>query len=216
MDTSKLIKKHPNQLFLVVFLITLCALAANIYRDIDTLISIKNKNSVTDDALSQTEEKQTTVEKPSYSIQGILNANLMGKKKKIQDIIPDDLPETRLKLSLVGTFTDSLEGEASALISEEGKPSDRYFVGDTIPGGATLSAVRKSSVTLEREGKYEVLYYPHHKTYGQNTSTSRKRRNRQNSTTTYSNTAPSNDQLSLKQRLEKLRQQRQQHANKTQ
>ena len=75
-----------------------------------------------------------------------------------------NLPETRLDLTLKGTFTHKDSDKASALIAENSKSTARFFVGDEIPGGAELIAVRKGEITLRRNGQDELLKLPFLKT----------------------------------------------------
>lgn len=70
-----------------------------------------------------------------------------------------DLPKTDLKLVLVGAMTDSDPKKASALIQADGQ-TRRFYVGDNIPGGAVLHEVLSDSVVLQRDGRYETLFFP--------------------------------------------------------
>ena len=80
---------------------------------------------------------------------------------KPQEIAPEQLPETRLNLLLKGTFTHEDSDKASALIAENNKKTTRFFVGDDIPGGAKLIAIRKGEITLRRNGQDELLKLPY-------------------------------------------------------
>jgi type II secretory pathway component PulC len=72
---------------------------------------------------------------------------------------PTDLPKTDLKLVLVGAMTDSDPQKASALISADNQ-TRRFYVGDSIPGGAVLHEVLADSVVLKRDARYETLFFP--------------------------------------------------------
>ncbi|HSC75381.1 MAG TPA: type II secretion system protein N [Pseudomonadales bacterium] len=72
---------------------------------------------------------------------------------------PADLPKTDLKLVLVGAITDSDPKKASALIQADTQ-TRRFYIGDNIPGGAVLHEVLSDSVVLERDGRYETLFFP--------------------------------------------------------
>lgn len=78
-----------------------------------------------------------------------------------QEIVPEQLPETRLNLILKGTFTHEDNDKASALIEENNKNTARFFVGDAITGGAELIAIRKGEITLRRNGQDELLRLPY-------------------------------------------------------
>lgn len=69
----------------------------------------------------------------------------------------ESLPETRLELRLIGTFTHSDARQASALIAEEGSDARQIFVGETIIEDAVLVQVQKGYVTLRRNGQDEIL-----------------------------------------------------------
>ncbi|HQQ63362.1 MAG TPA: type II secretion system protein N [Pseudomonadales bacterium] len=69
---------------------------------------------------------------------------------------PAELPKTDLKLVLVGAITDTDPKLASAIIDAD-RQVKRYFVGDSIPGGAVLHDVLADSVVLKRENRYETL-----------------------------------------------------------
>lgn len=131
------------------------------------------------------------------------------------------LPETRLNLTLKGTFTHIDSSKASALIAENSNNTERFFVGDEIPGGAELVAVRKGEITLRRNGQDELLKLPYLKTDERITQNSRRRmpsskqtspvsRSSQTETNSNSNKSLTNvtnnsHQQQLKDRLAKLR-----------
>lgn len=66
-------------------------------------------------------------------------------------------PETRLKLQLVGVVFDRDTDDGLAIISEPGKPQKTYRKGEKIPGDATLVAVERERIILERNGRPETL-----------------------------------------------------------
>jgi len=72
----------------------------------------------------------------------------------------EKLPETRLNLTLAGTFTHIEASQASALIGESGRQSKRYFVGEEVPGNAELVEVKAGTVVLRRNGQDELLRLP--------------------------------------------------------
>ncbi len=131
------------------------------------------------------------------------------------------LPETRLDLTLKGTFTHKDNDKASALISENSKSATRFFLGDKIPGGAELIAVRKGEITLRRNGQDELLKLPYLKTderiiqnsqrrtpsSKQTSSVSRNSQTESNSNSNKSLTNVTNNphQQQLKDRLARLR-----------
>jgi len=122
-----------------------------------------------------------------------------------------DIPETRLDLVLKGTFTHAENEKASALIAPSNKKTDRYFVGDQVPGGAELVAVHRGEVILRRNGQDESLKLPMLK---EDEKTTRKlSRQRATSMAQASSTTPaenfkatnSTQHRKLKERLARLR-----------
>ncbi|KUJ84815.1 hypothetical protein AWR36_004020 [Microbulbifer flavimaris] len=71
-----------------------------------------------------------------------------------------NIPITQLNLVLSGVLDNSEENKASALVAERGKPAQRLFVGDRLPGGAELYSVATDHIILRRNGKMEKLTYP--------------------------------------------------------
>ncbi|WP_323844154.1 type II secretion system protein N [Microbulbifer magnicolonia] len=71
-----------------------------------------------------------------------------------------NIPITQLNLVLSGVLDSSAKDKASALVAEKGKPAQRLYVGDTLPGGAELYSVAVDHVVLRRNGKMEKLTYP--------------------------------------------------------
>lgn len=71
-----------------------------------------------------------------------------------------NIPDTRLQLELKGAFTSSNTASASALVAEKGKTAKRYYVNDSLPGGAVLTQVDSDHITLSRGGNLEVLRFP--------------------------------------------------------
>jgi general secretion pathway protein C len=76
------------------------------------------------------------------------------------DIDLANIPITQLNLVLSGVLDSSQEDRASALVAERGKPAQRVFVGETLPGGARLHSVAVDHIVLERGGQMEKLTYP--------------------------------------------------------
>ena len=71
-----------------------------------------------------------------------------------------DIPITQLNLILSGVLDNSAKDKASALVAEKGKPAQRLYVGDRLPGGAELYSVEVDHIVLRRNGKMEKLTYP--------------------------------------------------------
>ncbi len=92
----------------------------------------------------------------------IVGANLFGAYQTTdQPVQPTEVveaPETRLKLVLKGTVADREQSRAFAIIGESGGSGDKvYWVGDSLPGNASLYSVHADRVLLRRAGKFETL-----------------------------------------------------------
>lgn len=74
-----------------------------------------------------------------------------------------DLPETRLQLTLQGTEV-SLESASlsHAIISSPDKKAKSYSVGDSVPGGAVITKIQQNRIIIKHEGRLEQLKMPVH------------------------------------------------------
>ena len=71
-----------------------------------------------------------------------------------------DIPKTRLSLVLRGALA-GLENKKYASAIIQGANQDKlYEIGDSLPGGVTLSEVFSDHVVLNRGGQLETLYFP--------------------------------------------------------
>lgn len=82
------------------------------------------------------------------------------KKADEPEIDLANIPITQLNLVLSGVLSSSVNEHASALIAERGKPAERVFVGQTLPGGAEVYSVEVDHIILRRNGQMEKLTYP--------------------------------------------------------
>jgi general secretion pathway protein C len=71
-----------------------------------------------------------------------------------------DAPETALRLTLRGTFSDPATDGGIAVIADEQGIDRGYRVGDTLPGDARLEAIYAGRVLLSRGGINESLSLP--------------------------------------------------------
>ena len=78
----------------------------------------------------------------------------------VKTVVPVDAPDTRLKLSLHGTFSSDDAELARAIIADERRNEEMYAVGDILPGNAELSEIQADKVILLRGGRYEILRLP--------------------------------------------------------
>jgi len=99
----------------------------------------------------------------SVSIDRIVEAHLFGTasaEAPVQLVEQEHAPDTQLSLELRGTVSASDETRALAIIAERGGAERVYFIGDAVPGGATLHAVHFDRVLLRRAGRLEALRLP--------------------------------------------------------
>lgn len=99
----------------------------------------------------------------TVSIERIVGAHLFGRVTETQAPVleaQEDAPDTQLSLELRGTIAATEENRALAIIAERGGAERIYFIGDAVPGGATLHAVQLDRVLLRRAGRLEALRLP--------------------------------------------------------
>jgi general secretion pathway protein C len=100
----------------------------------------------------------------NVSIDRIVDAHLFGRvgadAPAIVPVEEEQAPDTQLSLELRGTIAASEEHRALAIIAERGGAERVYFIGDAVPGGATLHAVHLDRVLLRRGGRLEALRLP--------------------------------------------------------
>lgn len=97
------------------------------------------------------------------SIDRIVAARLFGEVDAEAPVVlveQEDAPDTQLSLELRGTVASPDERRALAIIAERGGAERVYFIGDAVPGGATLNTVHMDRVLLRRAGRLEALRLP--------------------------------------------------------
>ncbi len=105
----------------------------------------------------------------------LVNAHLFGTASKEPVPVVEgtiDAPETRLNLKLRGAVSARDDQVAHAIIADGSGKEKVYFLGDAIPGGATLHQIQIDRVILNRGGILEALKLPRDAT-GARTSTTR-------------------------------------------
>ena len=95
-----------------------------------------------------------------------LFGELAPEAQPVKTVVPVDAPDTRLKLSLHGTFASADKDLARAIIADERGNEEMYAVGDIVPGNAELSEIQVDKVILQRGGRYEVLRLPRESVMG--------------------------------------------------
>ncbi len=93
---------------------------------------------------------------PSWHLFG----EVAPEAEPVKTVVPVDAPDTRLKLSLNGTFSSDDPEFARAIIADERRNEEMYAVGDILPGNAELSEIQADKVILLRGGRYEILRLP--------------------------------------------------------
>lgn len=117
-----------------------------------------------------------------------------------------NIPITQLNLVLSGVLNNSTKEKASALVAQKGKPAERVYVGDSLPGGAELYSIAVDHIVLRRNGKMEKLTYPD--VDGRPSVPLRRYSNRARraaQTSARSAASRSEKQQSIRERLEELR-----------
>lgn len=93
----------------------------------------------------------------------ITNAHLFGTASETVEPVAhdaEDAPDTRLNLSLRATVAATEKDVAHAIIADGAGTEKVYFIGDPVPGGATLYGVDVERVILNRGGVMEALRLP--------------------------------------------------------
>jgi general secretion pathway protein C len=97
------------------------------------------------------------------NIDRIVSAHLFGRlvaEAPPPQVEQEDAPDTQLSLELRGTITATAGARALAIIAERGGAEKVYFIGDAVPGGASLHAVHPDRVLLRRGARLEALRLP--------------------------------------------------------
>lgn len=97
--------------------------------------------------------------KASLTRAGIESWGLFGEYQAAAETIvqPEEAPETRLRLELVGLFRHQNQEKARAVIAQQGQDAQLYKPGDRVPGNAILEDVYADRVMLRRQGQLETL-----------------------------------------------------------
>jgi general secretion pathway protein C len=93
------------------------------------------------------------------TLAGVPDLHVFGEAdvKPVVSNEPINAPETRLRLVLHGVFASNIPERSMALIAEKSGKDKSYFIGDSLPGNATLHEVYSDRVILRRLGKLETL-----------------------------------------------------------
>ena len=100
---------------------------------------------------------------PVTAYDSIVAAHLFGTANQnaaTEVVETEDAPETRLDLKLRASVAATNSDAAHAIIADGSGKESAYFVGSSIPGGASLHRVHVDRVILNRGGVLETLRLP--------------------------------------------------------
>lgn len=222
MEHSLQLKNKSFHLAINALLFTLCSLsviaagylALNCYTYWG--LSFTKDEPIIEDNTRLTPKEDSTPNNESI-LQAITKAYLFGiaAKKTITDTTKI-APETRLELRLIGTITESDLKNSSALVAEKGKPSFRYFIGESITDGVIVSEIFDDRITINREGINESLFFSYAKRESssyENMTRARLKNDRSKNTTTNVNKEKPRNSMSLSDRLNQLKKLNQQQGH---
>ena len=153
---SKLPQKKITQV--VIFL--LLSYIAYLFAQITWLAIPQEKNAA---VLKANGSKPTQVStSKQLNVNAIEALNLFGafsqqEVEKVEELVIEDAPETRLKLTLTGAVASSDKATSAAIIESAGK-QETYSIGENIKGTrAVLEKVFNDRVLLKVSGRLETL-----------------------------------------------------------
>lgn len=119
-----------------------------------------NNLSLNDDEASK--RAKTESHSDHQGLNNLALRQLFGVFVEDADIDVERLPETQLELELQGTFSHTDSTLAGALISTLNRSQKKRFfmIGDEVTENTTLVKVRDTQVVLRRNGRDEVLSLP--------------------------------------------------------
>lgn len=112
--------------------------------------------------ISTSSGKTTAETAPSNIQQQIPMWHLFGKAevKTFTAPVPEDLPETTLRLTLRGMIASSDPKMARAIIADPAKKENFYKIGEKLPGNAILTEIFGDRIIIKRGNNYETLTLP--------------------------------------------------------
>lgn len=167
---QRLINSLPLlSMFLVLVAFTYFAVAQwqGFQSELETFKATEKQRPIANSATSPPHPKQRIDRNlASFKLFGDANA----AKPVVVEKEPEKLPETRLNLTLRGVSASSRSPSRnddynhdyvdSALIEDARRDTKLYRVGDSITGGAMISAIYPDRVVISRNGRKENLYFP--------------------------------------------------------
>jgi len=155
---SKLSQKRITQVIILVLLSYIAYLCAQL-----TWLGLSESNHNPSLQL-QTSSSVSSSPSKQVKVKDIQSLNLFGafsqnKQEKVEEVVIEDAPETRLKLILTGVVASSDKATAAAVIESSGK-QETYSVGENIKGTrAVLENVFNDRVILKVSGRLETLMF---------------------------------------------------------
>jgi len=147
-----------SRLPLISALALLAVLAGSIYWQTSSLIGSETYPL----NLPQAKETSTSIKTISKTTHNIAKFKLFGDSSlKTTEFVAvqENLPKTKLKLTLTGVLVSPTSERAGALILGPDKQTQHYKLNDKLPGGATLKQVFADRVIVNRSGRLENLYF---------------------------------------------------------
>ncbi len=155
---AKLPQQKVTQVIIVLFICYIAYLSAQI-----TWLGLSKPNYNSNVKLNGVPSISNTT-KEQVSVRAIQTLNLFGafsaqKQEKVEEVVIEDAPETRLKLVLSGVVASSDKDTAAAIIESAGK-QETYSIGEQVTGTrAVLENVFSDRVILKVSGKLETLMF---------------------------------------------------------
>lgn len=139
----------------------LLALAGGVYLQIaPVFMAVNNPAMSSQNPAEQISDTNTTNSRQHDIARFDLFGNAQQAPQKAAEEVPAELPATTLKLKLTGILATEEDVLTGALIEGPDRDTDYYKPGDTLPGDAVLKQVHADRVVLDRNGRFENLYFP--------------------------------------------------------
>ncbi len=154
------LSKLPQQKITQAVIFLLLSYIAYLFAQITWLAIPQEKNAA---VLKASGSKPTQVStSKQLNVNAIEALNLFGafsqqEAEKVEELVIEDAPETRLKLTLTGAVASSDKATSAAIIESAGK-QETYSIGENIKGTrAVLEKVFNDRVLLKVSGRLETL-----------------------------------------------------------
>ena len=161
-STLEQLPKLPQRKITQVIILLLLSYIAYLFAQLTWLgLSESSYNAgvelSTSSSASMTPQKQVSVQAvKSLNLFGVFSQN---KVEKVAELVIEDAPETRLKLTLTGVVASNDKATAGAIIESSGK-QETYSIGENIKGTrAVLEDVYNDRVLLKVSGRLETLMF---------------------------------------------------------